>query len=1393
MSPLLKVCLQAHGGLDRYVKRRRAAKGWTGVRCRAFPGRSPVASGFLFCLILQLSVCLASWAQPIVDKAAPVYALDGSSFREWLVLGPFQSREIETDFLAEAGGEAHVRPQQGDKVRMADGKELVWKRLRSKQDLVDLEQVYNGLEWSIFYAYCEVNAEKAAETDARMASWLPGTLFWNQQRVGRFPVRDHFDLAPTLPIRLSQGRNRCLLKLQFEFEPPHVFMFQLLPSNRGTAVFHVSDTTGQPVAGARLHLYAKGELSARLATDASGNAEACLFPLADSYEVQVTSNDLGSWLPAITVVPGERQRFDVVLRKAVSISGQTHAMDGSPQTSIVVQALHIADGSGFDRTERSSTSHPTGSVSEPQVNRGLTSGYARRESDSPSPPIRSLIPTPEFSKSVVSDTNGNFRFVNLRPGQYRLRAHGAHDFVVPDGEVDAANPARIHVGPGRTNGEVRFVFPEARKGTSSRFQVKNGLTEVSPLIVHRTADGMLWIGTSQNSLHTFDGLSVKELSTAKVPMGYVHSLAQDPSGALWIGSEKGISRAVDGNVSHLTINDELPGMNVGKVIADPDGTVWFGTTMGLIRHDKQGFQRWTIKDGLPSNPVGALLRARDGSLWMSTLHSLARFDGRTFSEPVLLSGTRRMTGDRLYQSKDGAIWFSSRAFENAIYRYDGTNMFRLGEEEGLGFRMANDIAETSDGTIWIATDQGLASYNGKRIHIHPGLGEVVRIFVDRDDVIWCSTLTDVFRLDPKSFVGIAQRDGLMSKQGGVGVFTIHPDVKGSYLVGTEWGGVFRLGGEARDRVTQLDYLREQYVRQIVRSGDGSLWFGTSTGIYRQTETRVERVVDRSWIVGMDFDDRGLLWFGDGWIGGGVTSFNPSTRELTTLTRKEGLPDNSVWAITRAPGGGVFIGTGAGLAELKDGKLQNVGERMGERFGAVMSLGRDEDGSIWIGGDTGGRSLSGTNLVALNPTDKLPIGGVWCRTRTADGITWIGTDRNGLLGYDGIARTQLDRRDGLLGDRVICLRRDEDETLLIGFTGVNGITRYRRTKSLPTVSLVEVRVESRSFSEFANLPSTEIGKPVNVQYQEIDLKTHPEKRQFFYRVQGPKGETLYSGVTKERWFEWTPRRGGAYTFEVKAIDRDLNYSRPARLTLLATVPWYANAWITVPGAVGICVLLLFSVVTGWRVLVHRREVGRLKERARFARDLHDHLGAGLTHLAMVGEQVRQKADKTGEVQLLATRLSESARALTRTMGEVIWATDPDKDTLKSLALFVGRYAERFFAESSIRLRFDIQEDLPESVLSSEVRNSLFMVVKEALNNVAKHAQASELRIKLDLCGRELSLTIEDDGLGFARNQASADCHGLINMENRLRELGGELRIESVLGRGTRVIARLSLAK
>ncbi|MBI2949288.1 MAG: hypothetical protein HYY23_16730, partial [Verrucomicrobia bacterium] len=331
--------------------------------------------------------------------------------------------------------------------------------------------------------------------------------------------------------------------------------------------------------------------------------------------------------------------------------------------------------------------------------------------------IKPLLPLPAFSETVLTDTNGNFRLVNLRPGKYQLRCDGPEGFIYPGAAQGTNAPGAVvrTVDPSQPQEGITFMFPEAKKGVWKNYPITQGLTELHPTRVHRTPDGLLWIATDQSFLYAYDGVEFKMMaSTPEIPANEILAVQHAADGALWIGTSAGIGRHVGGQTEALTFGGSPAWKNVNDVLADPDGTVWFATGSGLGKYDGRDLVTIPSKEGLPGNTVESLLRARDGSLWMGTPQGLVRFDGQNFTLLQPFDGFGARGAKCLHQAKDGAIWFAG-ILRGGAYRYDGKGFSRLGVEHGLVSDDIQDIAETSDGALWFATIGGLSKFNGTTV------------------------------------------------------------------------------------------------------------------------------------------------------------------------------------------------------------------------------------------------------------------------------------------------------------------------------------------------------------------------------------------------------------------------------------------------------------------------------------------------------------------------------------------------------------------------------------------------------------------------------------------------------------------------------------------------------
>jgi signal transduction histidine kinase len=197
-----------------------------------------------------------------------------------------------------------------------------------------------------------------------------------------------------------------------------------------------------------------------------------------------------------------------------------------------------------------------------------------------------------------------------------------------------------------------------------------------------------------------------------------------------------------------------------------------------------------------------------------------------------------------------------------------------------------------------------------------------------------------------------------------------------------------------------------------------------------------------------------------------------------------------------------------------------------------------------------------------------------------------------------------------------------------------------------------------------------------------------------------------------------------------------------------------------------------------------------ERSRIASDLHDDLGSSLTEISLLadaGPGTPPSLEKAGDRFHL---ISGKARSLVNTLDVIVWLVNPRKDSLPYLASYLASHTEEFLAAAKVACRLKIPMDLPPLFLSAETRHGLFLAVKEILNNIVRHAHATEVMMELSVQDGELLIGISDNGRGFVlTGHAAGD--GLLNLDKRMSRMGGRCRIHSQLAKGTTILLTLPL--
>lgn len=204
-------------------------------------------------------------------------------------------------------------------------------------------------------------------------------------------------------------------------------------------------------------------------------------------------------------------------------------------------------------------------------------------------------------------------------------------------------------------------------------------------------------------------------------------------------------------------------------------------------------------------------------------------------------------------------------------------------------------------------------------------------------------------------------------------------------------------------------------------------------------------------------------------------------------------------------------------------------------------------------------------------------------------------------------------------------------------------------------------------------------------------------------------------------------------------------------------------------------------------LHRKEQWLLqRERSRIAMDIHDDLGSKITQLVLHGEVTQSELPPDAKLRPQIDLICDDARDVLSVLDEVLWAVNPKRDDLRDFTTYVCSYAEQFLKYTQIQCLLDVATETPDLELNLPLRRGLLMVTKEALNNAVKYSGASELRLQIRCEHGRLSVTVQDNGKGFAPASVTGrNRNGLLNMGQRMAELGGTLAIVSRPGEGCRI--------
>jgi signal transduction histidine kinase/ligand-binding sensor domain-containing protein len=860
-------------------------------------------------------------------------------------------------------------------------------------------------------------------------------------------------------------------------------------------------------------------------------------------------------------------------------------------------------------------------------------------------------------------------------------------------------------------------------GKFTTYTTKDGLPDNVITSLCQTVDGSLWIAAGVGLSRWRNGTFTNFRAEELQPLEAVRALAEDRNHVLWVSGYGGLLKRVGGRFIPVLASEALHADIILTMLAGDNGDIWIGGSEGLLRRSNDGTLRlYTTRDGLPDNLVRALCRDRDGNLWVGTNGGLSRFENGRFAAALLEGGHERDWVRCLLEDREGNLW---AGMNGGLNRFRDGRFTMFGRTEGLPSDQPLAVHQDRQGRVWVGYhDSGLVLFSQHGYQV------------------------------------FTTAEGLASNE----VFAIRETRNGDLLLATR-NGLCRMHEGRFTRIAKPDELDRIIAFDAMEDTSGALWVASPAGVQRFAGGRWKTIAPggallNSASVVLAGDSAGVLWAGT--YGEGLWRITDGgARRLTTA---DGLGSDQIRSLLLDRDGGLWIGTyGGGLNLLRNGRFTRFTARDGLLSDNVSHVEDDGKGSLWLSTTRGIcrvwkaqlRDFAAGRVKTLTPVNY----GLDDGLRSAQCSPGYPTGSGGTMTSDG----------------------------RLWFPTTRGLAVIRPGEKQPPEIEPLVKIVEASFaggdidlSHAVTLPPG--SRRIQFRYTGIHLSA-PERVRYQYTLEGLDHEWVDAGSRRTINYNSLPH--GNYRFVVRAGLAGGPWSTAAYSFELQPY-FYERAWFLC--LCGALVLAAFYGIYQLRLRGVRKQFSLvLEERARLAREIHDTLAQGFvgisSQLDAVATEMRTNLGAATKHLDLARKMARHSVTEARRSVMDLRAPALDEHDLPSA---LPAAARRWAAGSPASL--DVRVSGTGSRLPQEAGQNLMRIAQEAVTNAIKHSGAQHISVSLTVEDRTLKLTVRDDGCGFEPDGvfSTLDGHfGLLGMRERAQRLGGELRLESAPGRGTKV--------
>ena len=955
---------------------------------------------------------------------------------------------------------------------------------------------------------------------------------------------------------------------------------------------------------------------------------------------------------------------------------------------------------------------------------------------------------------------------------------------------------------------------------------------------------LLWLGT-ENGLYRYDGTNVlslrhREGDFTSIPSNNIVSILEDRKGNIWLGTMGGVARLDPYSLKCTVfrqVQNNIQNDYDNKIMLDGQGNLWTGNSSGLEWFDEKQkkFRRIWQNDinNLPySSYVTCLSDINKDSLIFGTFGDMVMINKKDFGYRRIHLIDPYVTITSIYVDPlKNKIWVGTWEHGIIVGNISMTSFkvwkWKANKKENQGFIVSGFTeASTSAGSfMWVNAGYGMMRIPLDKTYA-PDFTQVV--FYENDsrhrDQVSCM-LTD--------------EDGFFWLGGsfGLAIFTEHEST------------FHQLPVKFKGFIQDIQQVQLNSIKKIVIS----TWHGKNGLILLDSDLQhfsevknFQRSPDDYNSSGLALDRMNRLWEASL---GGLKVMDQNFKVTYDFAKAAHTPDSlngtkiskvfivhdTVWVLCYKKG--------IELYDLNFHKIKGFSESDGLKENLFWNVFKDSHDRIWIIGNgyfyrylpAAGRFRSFDFNHENNPYSPIDI------AESADGTLWIATG-SGLFHFDPstetfnrLSTTLLQKDENILS---VCVDSNDD----IWFLNRTHLFRYRpsinqysmygeedgldnsdmqwiRTfdgrrillaqmdklysfepsqwvyaSSRPGIYMYSVQINDSLAAPVKNAQRLDLHYDQNKIYFEFDGINYikPEQNRYAYRLDGIDKSWV---LTEKNFASYANLSPGEYQFHVKLANYSGVWSKELIMYINITPPFWKTWWF-----ISLMVLALgsvFFIVIRYisqrnlreRILVLEKEQAVEKERNRIAGDMHDDLGSGLTKIAILSEVAKAQINRKEEAINQLEKISVSSRELIDNLQDIIWVLNPKNDSLESLSLYIREYALKFFESTNIKVHFDYPQQLPAVKLSEEERRNIFLVIKETLNNMVKHARCSCVHIEIRTSAREIMIIMKDNGIGFELSSIRGFANGLNNMAYRMEQINASYKIESSSSNGTITILKI----